>query len=279
MPGPELSRSILDALTRSAEVAYQIGRRLQFALKDPDSFMVRLAHALKRLETGPPVPGFEALLISAGCRPFEARFMAIAIHHCGKKMAQEERAKRSLASTLGKLARTAGKSTLVISRRAKALRDLLDDEYAGAALNRACQKAKRPELATELLHLMSRAIDRDPAACEMLTARAASLLSYLPKPSGRPVSAATAKHELLLDELHYRGKPRRFTRDSISDTFVDPATKATRIATGEQSFDPKTRLRPLQAALGPGLHSLRAYCKKLMEDPWRGAAPNATAGA
>ena len=46
-------------------------------------------------------------------------------------------------------------------------------------------------------------------------------------------------HELLLDELHYRGKPRAFTWNSIDTTFGDPATEATRIATGERSFDPR----------------------------------------
>jgi len=62
--------------------------------------------------------------------------------------------------------------------------------------------------ATELLRLISRAIDRDAAACATLTARVASLISYLPSPRGRPLSVATATHEFLLDELHYRGKPR-----------------------------------------------------------------------
>jgi len=155
-------------------------------------------------------------------------------------VAQEKRAERSLASALRKLARVAGRSILVISRRAKALRDLLADEHVDAALNRACQQAKRPELATELLRLISRAIDRDAAACETLTARVASLISYLPSPRGRPLSVSTATHELLLTELHYRGKPRAFiTWNSIDNKFGDPATEATRIATGERSFDPR----------------------------------------
>jgi hypothetical protein len=218
------------------------------ALKDPDSFVVRLAHALKHLEIGPPVPGLEALLISAGSRPFEARLIAYAIHHFGERVAQESRAERSLASALGQLAKLAGRSTLVLSRRAKALCDRLGDNDVRAALDRACRKAARPELAVELLHLMRRAMARDPAACQRLASRAECLLSYLPNARGRPLAVATAKHELLLDELHCRGKARAFTWSSI-DGFVDPATEATRIATGDRSFDPRYAWRLLEQRL------------------------------
>ena len=239
MPDPELPTSVADSLRRAAEIVYQVFRQLKLALEDRHSGLATLALGIMRLEMGPAIPGYEPLLISVGCPAFESRFVARVILCCGEALAREEGAERSLASALRKLARTAGKSTLVISRRAKALRDLLGEDRADAALNRACRKAKQPELATELLRLISRAIDRDAAACETLTARVASLISYLPSPKGRPLSVATATHELVLDELHYRGKPRAFTWDSIDNAFGDPATEATRIATGERSFDPR----------------------------------------
>jgi len=225
MPHPELPTLVYE--------------HLKLALEGRHSGLATFALGIRRLETGPPVPGYEPLLIRVGCPDFESRLTGCAILYFGKAVAQEKRAERSLASALRKLATMAGKSTLVISRRAKALRDLLGDEHVDAALNRACQQAKRPELATELLRLISRAIDRDAAACETLTARVASLISYLPSPRGRPLSVSTATHELLLTELHYRGKPRAFTWNSIDNKFGDPATEATRIATGERSFDPR----------------------------------------
>ena len=239
MPDPELPTSVADSLRRAAEIVHQVFRQLKLALEDRHSGLATLALWIRRLETGPPVPGYEPLLIKVGCPDFESRLMGRALLYFGEAVAQEKRAERSLASALRKLATIAGKSTLVISRRAKALRDLLGDEHVDAALNRACQQAKRPELATELLRLISRAIDRDAAACETLTARVASLISYLPSPRGRPLSVSTATHELLLTELHYRGKPRAFTWNSIDNKFGDPATEATRIATGERSFDPR----------------------------------------
>ena len=139
MPGTEPRTLFVDALTRGAQIAYHLGRQLQLALESPHSPVMQLAHGLKRIKTGVPVPGYEALLISEGSPPVEARLMARAIHLCGERVAQENRVDRRLASALRKLARTAGRSTLVISRQAQDLRDLLVNDEACDALNRVCQ--------------------------------------------------------------------------------------------------------------------------------------------
>ena len=131
----------------------------------------------------------------------------------------------------------------MISRQAQDLRDLLVNDEACDALNRACQNAARPELVTELLDLLPRAIARELGACQKLPPCAEWLIAYLPDPRGRPLSVATSKHELLLDELHYRGAPRAFTWDGVNNAFVDPATQATRTAIGSISFDPRPASR------------------------------------
>jgi hypothetical protein len=120
-----------------------------------------------------------------------------------------------------------------------ALRTSLEDELQTSALAKAARLAERPELATELTEVLDKAARRDSAACETLLAHAALLLRFLRSPRGRAANVATMKHELLLDCLHELGRPRRFTRNAYVDDFTDVATQATRVATGNTTFDPR----------------------------------------
>jgi hypothetical protein len=105
------------------------------------------------------------------------------------------------------------------------------------------------------LEAIKKAADRDKAACQVLIQHAAWLVPHLPDPRGRPLDVATAKHELLLDELHYRGRPRAFTWNPVEENFVDPATQATRTAVGNPSFDPRFAARRLKRRLNESSQS------------------------
>ncbi len=252
MLGQELPKSFVDELNRVCDIGQELYRKLERCLAGTlmaDGSVKQLADALKRLAAEPLVPGYVPFLIQQGSPAFEARLIDRAIHHYGVLLVQEERAERSLASALRAVSRVANASTLVIARRAKALCNPLCDPCVAAALSNACHDAGHPELADELSVITKKAADRDPAACRVLTRSAARLLPCLPDPRGRPVAPATAMHELLLDELHSRGKPRAFTWSAYDEAFVDIASKATQIAAGDPDFDPRPASRRRKARL------------------------------
>jgi len=152
----------------------------------------------------------------------------------------------------------AGKSNLVVARRAKALCGQLADGYAELALREACHEAGQPELASELLDSSYKAAGRDSAACQMLPCCAAQLLPYLADPRGRPLSVATAMHEFLLNVMHDEGTPRAFSWSYVNERFVDPVTEATQIAVGNRTFDPRPAVRRFQRRLEGGGRALGA---------------------
>jgi hypothetical protein len=246
MLGPKVSKNFGDVLTRAVKIVHTVARHLEHvpatALR-PTAPLRQLVEALERVEAGPPVAGYEAVLLKNGCPAFEALLIAYLIQYCGEALKRENDAERCLASGLRAIAKVEGKSTIVITRRAKALRDRLGSSCVQAALGRACTKAGRPNLAVELSKLIENAADRDPAACHAILIHAACLLPHLPDPRGRPLNLATAKHELLIEELHHRGRPRAFTWSPVEANFLDPATQATRTAVGNPSFDPRYAAR------------------------------------
>jgi hypothetical protein len=209
--------------------------------------LLRVATAAQRLSEGPPVDGYEPLLVSLGRAAFEARLVSHGIHFYGRQLKEERDAERALASAFTRLVRARG-STLKLSRRAVALRAQLTEQPTKQALERACWKAGTPELASELTIVIDNAAQRNPEACEVLGSSAAVLLQFLPNPRGRRLDVATAKHELLLECLHDLGSGRRFTRNPYADDFTDAATEATRTATGARNFDPRHACRLVEAA-------------------------------
>jgi hypothetical protein len=72
------------------------------------------------------------------------------------------------------------------------------------------------------------------------------LLSGLPDPRGRRFTIKTAKHQLLLHVLERKKMPRAYTWNEREGECVDAAAKATRIAVGDPSFDPRYAYRDLR---------------------------------
>src|ERR1700736_1664353 len=132
------------------------------------------------------------------------------------------------------------------ARRAKALRVELASPDSHLALEKSCREAGRPELAYELEQIIERVINRKPTARHTLVYTAKTLLSGLPDPRGRRFNIKTAKHQLLLHLLEAKKMPRAYTWNDREGECVDPAAKATRIAVGDPSFDPRYAYRDLR---------------------------------
>src|SRR5215210_6065407 len=79
MRSPEVLTGFDHLLTRAVEIVHGLAQQLEDGLATalrPNAPLPRLVEAIKRLEAGPPVAGYEALLLDNGCPAFEARLMA-----------------------------------------------------------------------------------------------------------------------------------------------------------------------------------------------------------
>src|SRR3712207_4157164 len=118
MLDPEGMKGFDDVLTRDAKTIRGFARQLEAVLATalrPNAPLTQLIEAMRRLQAGPPVAGYEALLLDVGCLTSEARLTARAIHYFGEALKQKNEAERFLASALRAIATAAGKSTIVIA--------------------------------------------------------------------------------------------------------------------------------------------------------------------
>jgi hypothetical protein len=172
-----------------------------------------------------------------------------AVNNLGKRLAREREAERTLAGALRAVINGEEKGPLVAARRAKALRLELASTDSQLALEKSCREAGRPELTYELERIIERVINREPTARHTLVDTAKTLLSGLPDPRGRRFTIKTATHQLLLHVLERKKMPRAYTWNDREGECVDAAAKATRIAVGDPSFDPRYAYRDLVCVL------------------------------
>src|SRR5215207_1120232 len=112
MLDPEELKGFDDVLTRAAKISRGFARQIEYVLATALRLNVpltQLIEAMRRLQAGPPVAGYEAFLLDAGCPASEARLTARAIHYFGEGLKQENEAERFLASALRAIAKEAGK--------------------------------------------------------------------------------------------------------------------------------------------------------------------------
>ena len=211
---------------------------LEGQLEKATPLFLRFGRALEEIERSPPIEGYEAFLIDQGRDPFESRFLARVLIKCGAELCLERAAKRKLASAIGRLIKCHDHSPLVISRRAKSLRLVLNEPAVEAPLHEALATAEFPQTIYALKELIDRAVDRDTAACRRLIEISKALRAHLGNPRGRAPTVAGATHELLLDLLN-----RSFTYDPIKDDITDGATRATRVAMNNPNFDSRPACR------------------------------------
>ncbi len=244
---------VSSALARSAsEFVAGLVEALTCAFDTLRPKILEFAEAVNQLQEGPPVRGYEPLFREQGIGYSESRLIASGLVRYADQLKEENRLQRAVSSVFRRLAKAAGKSTLVISRRAEELRRALDAPRWVGVINSALYAAGRPESVEDLRQILDHAVRRDCAACGALTDLAPILIAHLPDPRGRPLSLATADHQLLLRYFERSGKPVAYTWNDLPEgatcgDFVDKATLATREATGDASFDPRPARRRLKA--------------------------------
>jgi hypothetical protein len=235
----EFSERLVDLLLRTARFAEQFMRGLRKLVMDARPALAEFVAALERIESSPPVKGYEPLLIAAGHHPLVARILAANVLRLSKQRLREIVAERKLSSAISGIVKAKVATALVISRRAQPIIAALTDYWmARPALDRAALKAGIPECASTIAGLAERAMTRDTAACRRLVEICTRLQPHLIDPRGRIPSEASVAHELLLQL-----RKRAYTYDAFNEAFDDPATQATCVAMNVATFDPRPARR------------------------------------
>jgi hypothetical protein len=229
-----------DLIERCVEPIVQFANKLSEALsrlfeaiaREFDSFV-------QKIEAAPEIPSYEKLLIEkAGCDPLFARLMAHQICHWGRSLAAEIKEGRRVRAIIDKVAIAGGRSTLVMSRRAKNFRDQCRSVKARNLIEGAIKKANLSVTAVEFNQIVERGCERDETACRTLGRLSQQLAPHLPEKRGRPISAETCIHLFLLWWLESSGYKCAYTSATDNAGFTDPVTRATQLALGNGGFSP-----------------------------------------
>ena len=219
---------------------------VQFAIKLSEA-LSRMLEAIARefialvqkIEAAPEIPSYEKLLIEkAGYEPLLAKFIAHLICHWGRSLAANIREGRKVRINIDKIADARGGSALVMSRRAKKFRDQCRSVEAQNLIEGAIKNANLSLTAVEFDKLVELACERDENACRNLGRLSQRLAPHLPEKRGRPISAETCTHLILLWWLESSGHKCSYTSSPDNAGFTDPVTRATQLASGNGGFSP-----------------------------------------
>jgi hypothetical protein len=200
-----------------------------------------IADAIERLECAPPVPGHQEYLTADGDHPLVGKAMAYKVGPLGEERLAEREAGRIVASALRALLRAKDSSNLVFSRRAQKLQIALADAGRMTAFERACERAGAVNAMYAIKPALDAVVQRKSAGRESLIAICRKIRPHLRDPRGRKQQLKSTTHRVVLE----LGK-RAYTYDPVNDDFVDPATRATRLAFRDPSFNPVSARRRLR---------------------------------
>jgi hypothetical protein len=192
------------------------------------------------LDAAAEIPGIQALLLAELYKnPLIAKIVAHHICHLGELLADEIIIGRRLAAAAGAVEKAAGRSTLIVSRRARRLLLAADSAEAHDHLRRALRGIPLSLTVYEFLALVRSAARRDEEDCRSLTAICRRLLPHLPKSRGRPISVATCTHLFLQRHFASCARSRKYTYAYNSGDYTDALTIASRKGTSNPKFNPK----------------------------------------
>jgi hypothetical protein len=227
---------IIELLEFAAKLAHATAR----LISDPGfgRTIANLAEHLRRLQEAPS-PAYRDLLQKRGLSALEAGLAVDFVCRWAPRFAEARNSGRKEARrAIAQIARNRD-----VARHAKAL---LAPWAEGLPVIQPLRSTE-PGSLRSLLELAA-----DGEASPGLAAAAEAALATLPRTSfGRPVSAASVAHELLLYVSASYGWRRRYTyKDDAEDKFVDDYTRATRIEFDDPRFDPRPALRRFYRAGG-----------------------------
>jgi hypothetical protein len=191
--------------------------------------LIPLARSVATVLSELRAPDYELVLIEVGAyEPDEARLLSIWATSTAEQNARElDRQRRKLGSALRELMKVAGRSTLVVSRRAKRLLPLLN-EWTRGLIEEAIAGSRLRLSFDEFLDITGKAAERQSAACAELADIAPLIFNSVPKARGGSLSVITVAHAQLLMALREAGCSASFTYSDIEEDYTDQMTTATR---------------------------------------------------
>jgi hypothetical protein len=219
-------------LQRVAVWAAEVVSRLDELLIQLAPFLERAAkwarEATERLERLPAVPGYEPFLIERGDSPLAARMSSYFVINLSSVAVTEVRMERRVIEAIRFLAKP-GRSRRGVSRRVETLLRGWD----GSSSLRCIRKE---DISIHQLTWALEAFARgEPGACELLRQTAAAMAPRLAVHRGPKPRQASIGHELFLSLTGSAG----YTWDPGQEDFIDPRTRATRLAFRDPDFDPR----------------------------------------
>lgn len=189
-----------------------------------------------RALASPPSLGYEPMLRKMNFGPIPARELAYIAIRRGHRSANDTARRPAVVDAIRFLA-TPGHRGQSIARKAAVLlaacrqTSVIEEIFDDAGLHEG-----------EFIKLLESAVDGDTAVHSRLCAIAATVATRLSVPRGPQISAASAAHELLSEEMG-----QGYTYSPDLEDFTDELTKATRIEFGDPNFDPRPAVRRARA--------------------------------
>jgi len=194
-------------------------------------------------ETAPSC-GYEPMLGVRGVNPILARLTRLLLVRRGTRIAGENKWFPRVAEAIRFLAKPGRRRRAFVHKVKLLLRvwdetSIIETIFCDASLDDFAF-VKALELAAE----------GDEVACRRVTEIAATIAPYVSIPRGPKVSAASAAHEFLLEELGQVTGSRAYTWRDEEGKCTDPLTEATRLEFNDPKFDPRPAYRRVKARAG-----------------------------
>jgi hypothetical protein len=212
-----------------------------------------------------PSIAYESLLIEQRIKPVWARRLASLTICRGTREANESLRLTAVVRAIRFLAKP-GCGRRAVFRRAEVLlaawekTSIIETIFDGADLSES-----------EFIGLLKSVVEGREIAWGRITEIAAVVAPLLSVPRGPKISAASAAHQLLLEELVSVTRSQGYTWDPYKGDFSDPLTQATRLEFACPRFSPqpaRRRLRRRRAIIdGSG-------CEACGGEPWKRQPPN-----
>jgi hypothetical protein len=195
---------------------------------------------LLNVSRSPPSPGYEPLLIKRGENPLLARLKAYLTVDEGRKIADESRKYREVATAIRFLAKPNRSRwavnrkialLLAASRETRIIRAIFIEAHVSDHI---------------LINMLPLAAQGNQTAIERILETSRMAAPGIRIQRGPKVTAASAAHELFLEKHGIRGAGA-YSYSDLEEDFIDEATQATRLEFPGPRFGPQPASRRLKA--------------------------------
>lgn len=242
---PTLTDHFTAKLTRGLEALWDSSSQFRELADGFKGLLERVGLAICFIAESPPSPSYEPFLIEALGNRIAARGLAMVAVRSGRRRAAESKRRRPVFRAIRFLAQPDRRKDASL-RRAELLlaaweeTSIIAEIFDEVGASQPSSKEAHPNV-FEFVSLLESAIERREITSR-LREIAAALTPHLSISRGPKISAASASHELFL-ENGLPDQPPAYTWDPIKYDFTDGLTLATRQEFGVPNFSPQAARR------------------------------------